>query len=444
MVKSMVLCYNWMKKRINHSILSRERTTIPKKIIDLGIDRIEKLMQVPLELLITAADANKYLKEAAEISFVQRFGEMTIELNRIKNPENCRISENMHISSSRIQVMNVNIALQLIRFFGHLIRKLHVTDEYSNNRNARIYKPIFRHINKYCTKSLVELKFNMIPKNQYFKLLKKPFVNIKSVEFFSCYLDEKVKPLNVLFPNIQSLTIDSTDFIDFQCVEQNFPNLEQLSLTTSRENVIQMLRFNPQIKEFSTKCICDVKLLRFFSLQLTDLEALDIVLNCDELDSNDFPTSSFDNVKKLSLNFSHSKRSFPNIPLEFPQLKELSVWTNHSLGIEFQKFIMDHSSRLTQLNMPLVSTQADKINEEEIEFLKELNSLEELNLSRFKFSTNQSIEMFNMFDKLKSFNFAIESKREYLVLISKANLGWNVCKKHGYRDQIEIKIERTE
>lgn len=389
------------------------------KITDINIDCLESIFNyLPLSDLLNVSDSNKYLKKAAALVFVQKYRKKTMQLNGLQMSQSRKI-----LINSRIYIRDLRTALQILRCFGYLISKLEISDEYSHYYRTHVYIYIFKYIYKFC-KSLTTIKFQELPRNKAFKYLRKPFRKVKSVEFSCGVLEENLTSLNILFPNIVSLKIDFCDVKNLRCIEQHFVHLQHLELGTSKENIQTVVSLNPNLKHFSTHTICDMQTIQKFSkLQL--LESLSIVCSSDEFTQFNGLPLNFKTVKKLKLQFSHVKNQFPKIPLIFDQLNEFS--TNHRMDAEFYEFIAKHSA-ITKLNLPSSGSSKKNIEEKQLEFLKMMHLLKELNLSHYAFSIDQAIRIFDEFKTLNKFGFSIISEDEYTHLVKRSKDGWSVTK----------------
>lgn len=401
-------------KKPHHDI-----NTNSMKITDINIDCLESILNyLPLSDLLNVADSTKYLKKAATIVFVQKYRKKTMQLNGLQMSKSRKI-----LINSKIYIRDLRTALQILRCFGYLILDLEISDEYSHYYRTNVYVYIFKYIYKFC-KSLTTITFQELPRNKAFKYLRKPFQKVKSVVFFCGVLEKNLTPLHILFPNIQSLKIDFCDVNDLRCIEQHFDHLEHLQLSTKKENIQAIVSLNPNLKHFGTHTICDMQTIqRISELQL--LESLSVVCSSDEFTQFNGSPLNFKTVKKLKLQFSHVKNRFPKIPLIFDQLDEFS--TNHRLDAEFFKFIAKHPV-ITKLNLPSSSSSKENIEEKQLEFLKMMHSLKELNLSQYAFSIDQVIGIFDKFNTLNKFGFSISSEDEYNHLVKQSKNGWSVTK----------------
>lgn len=364
----------WIEKLFTNCVpfkKPRSSNVNSTKITDVNIVCLESIFtHLSLPDLLNVADSNTYLKKAAAIVFVQKYGKEMIQLNGLQASKSRKIS-----NRTKMFIGDLKTGLQILRCFGHLISRLEISDEYSNKYHVRVYVYIFEYIYKFC-KSLVSIKFQMLPRNKAFKYLRRPFKNVETVEIFCCNLEKNQTPLNVLFPKMQSLKIDFCKVTDLRCVEQHFVHLEYLLLSTTKENIQAVLKLNPQLKQFATKTMCDMQLLQCIS-ELQSLKSLDIVCSSDDFANFNGPVLEFKNVKKIKLDFSHTKRVFPPIPLVFNQLEEFS--TNHRLNAEFYDFIAKHP-HIRKLSLPSSSSKEESVKEKQLNFLKTMHSLKEINL----------------------------------------------------------------
>lgn len=419
------LCLNWFENLFVNCIPLKASHKRPgtnansSKITDINIDCLEAIFSyLSLVDLLNVADSNNYLREAAAVVFVQKFGKKPVQFNGMRACRSRKIS-----IRSKLFVRDLKSGLQLMRCFGQSVSRLEISDEYSSKYRTHVYVYIFQYIYQFC-KLLASIKFQMLPRNKAFKYLRKPFRKVESVEFFCCYLEKNLTPFNILFPNVRSLKIDFCNVSDYRCIEQRFNRLEHLQLSTSRENIQSVLLLNPDLKHFSTKITCDMKSLENMST-LQSLESLDIVCSSDEFAHFNGSAINFDSVKKFKLDFSHAKRIFPNIPLVFNQLEEFS--TNHRLNAQFYDFIAKHP-RITKLSLPISSSSAESVEEKQFEFLKTLHSIREVNLCRYAFSVEQAIRIFDGTKRLNKFCFSMNMDDKFPDLVMRSKHGWSARK----------------
>lgn len=431
------------KKLVNIKRSLNRQSKIGEKVTftDLNFDCLEHICSyLDTASLLNVADTSENLRYAARPVFAQRYKNTPIQLNGVHSSTKRKI-----IKGPSLRICDLKSSFQVLRCFGDLIPQLEITDEYSNKLNTHVYEYIFRYINKYCTVSLTSIKFQMIPKNCFLEIFKKPFPKMKSVEIFCCSFYGNLMPFNQLFPAIETLKTDFVVFDELTCIEQSFSHLKNLQLSTCKENIITTLRQNPQLRQFSTKQVCDVDVLQVISQQLGLLEGLQIVCDRDELANFNGAMIPFRNVKKLHFEFSHSKRTFPKIPLAFEQLEEISIWTNYQLNKEFSDFILKHTS-ITHLNIPLNSSSAESTTEHQFAFLKNVHALKELNLTRFILSTNEAIYLFSEFRNLNKFTFTVQCDGKYMELSDRVRWSnqWAVKKDRYSVRQLQVALSRRQ
>lgn len=202
------------------------------KLTDLNIDCLENVLGY-LELgdLINAADANKRLNEAANFVFVRKYNRANIRFL----PNSSCFGISYKKEDKYMYVKGLKVSLQLLRCFGHLISGLACC------LIGKHHHHIINYINEYCSESLKKIEIRYL-KIGWETQLKKPFSNIEDVTF--SFLEfNSTDWINRLFPKMR--TLDTTGYF----VNANhFANLEELILSGFDENLVLLLRLNPQLK----------------------------------------------------------------------------------------------------------------------------------------------------------------------------------------------------
>lgn len=152
------------------------------KLTDVNTDCLQIVFNyLNLRDLLNIADANKYVKSAAELIFVRIFGKKTIFLRVMF----AYSEEMLEMSQQKIEINALKTSLQLMRCFGALISKLEY--DYSIESFPKHRNELDWYINKYCAESLTDIEFFTISE-EVFENIEKPFLNVKSVGFNYCTL----------------------------------------------------------------------------------------------------------------------------------------------------------------------------------------------------------------------------------------------------------------
>lgn len=153
-------------------------------LTDINADCLQSIFNfLNLRDLLNVADANKYIKSAADSLFVRNFGKKTIFLRVMF----ARSDELLEMSQHKIEVNDLKTSLRLMRCFGAFISKLEY--DFSIESVPTHRSVLDRYINDYCAESLIEMEFFTISEN-VFEHIEKPFLNVQSLRFNYCTLGE--------------------------------------------------------------------------------------------------------------------------------------------------------------------------------------------------------------------------------------------------------------
>lgn len=224
-----------------------ERTT---NILDLNDDCLLKIFEnLNIEALFNVAIANKCLRLAAVKVCKQKTRGRRIVLCQIE--DFCPIDIAIKQNDTACSVFGLRTWLLYLRCFGSSISNLEIS-YWCYFSKSKWYKYVHRYVNAYCVHSLNDITFSHMPKvsiNQFVR----PFVNVHSVNFEFCELDENLPQFVECFPNLRHLRLSCMRLTDgFDRVY--FPHLEQLvingfdNIRLTLRNAANLLDSNRQLQ----------------------------------------------------------------------------------------------------------------------------------------------------------------------------------------------------
>lgn len=267
--------------------------------IDLCLELIFPYLDV--EDLVRAADSNKQMKDAAELTFSRKFGKNSFVFHSK--------TQDVLKSTGRTIYLDVSSIFGVLRCFGHLISKL-MLDYYFSS--PLVCSRLDLYVIKYSMNYVKELEIHGY--ENALKNIQQPFPNVENIRFISCDLDESSTRLNEWFPKLRSLEFVRdfqvcTKIDDQYCIAAHFPHLEHLSVHISNdlevpgfreETVLAALKINPKIRSLCLNSFDYNLPLNFFqniSETCAFLETLEINGNLSEF--NDMVR--FKTVKTFSI-----------------------------------------------------------------------------------------------------------------------------------------------
>lgn len=171
-------------------------------ITDMCYDCLELIFKnLSISDLLSVAQSNQYLKQTAERHFSIHFRMKTVSLYTMFT-----YPQRMHqITADEIWIQDIKTSLELLRCFGHLIRKIELIYFHASiiiDQNIRRkFLRLMNYINNYCTDSLKEIR---VQGDATFALqqFNKPFPNVEKVLINKNGLQPS-KRLKARFPKCQ-------------------------------------------------------------------------------------------------------------------------------------------------------------------------------------------------------------------------------------------------
>lgn len=210
--------------------------------------------------------------------------------------------------------------------------------------------------------------------------------------------------------------------------------------------MLNVVTLNPNLQSISIHWNCSIEFLRRLNNELPRLETLKIKLKVkDYLNDPNFTDDAihqdivvFKNVKKFILSIFNFKQlryrmCFPNIPITFSALEELTVETNFSMRHVLRSLmnrlfgISLKNSTLKKLH--LLTYKSSHIESQTFtEFLSNVNQLlylEDVDLHSFILSVEEIVNFMNVCHSLKKFCCILQND-EIILLQNRISDEWKV------------------
>lgn len=368
-----------------------ETTTVSvpsTKITDLNMDCLENIFKrLSFEDLFNVADANAYLKKAADLVYTVMHGHKRVFIQDAQP----------HISSScllvftnscnTIIIYSLKSVLQILRSFGHIISQIMLFPYCMIDVNTRGY--IIDYIATYCADYLNEIQFMGTPAG-ILELYKNPFRNVKKVEIVGD--DLTINLMNKVFPNIKHLKIiyyekfmqnDERDAINVANIEFFFPYLDHMEIFTNHSTT----RYSLRTLGLHNSVFDEVRLT-------TENNLID---HCRD---------------GSLLPFNHLERICLEIPFENDD--------------DFYGFFSKYQS-ITKFKLIPRSYNQHKFIENDLNVVKLSNAmpwLKQIDLSCCKFTPSGVVQWINQFNSLERFQFYFGQQSEFIDLQKRLGNEW--------------------
>ncbi|XP_055301905.1 uncharacterized protein LOC129568257 [Sitodiplosis mosellana] len=328
------------------------------KITNLNIDCLERILDyLEFQDLINAAASNKRINHAAKFIFdARKYNEsklcfkVFLPVSNSTNQVVIVVREGhappFLISPKRIEIHELKMALRLVRCFGDMLNKVELIFQGLNHDQYIAF-----YIGEFCAESITKIGLSQVPAGglDHFK---KRFTKIEKVRFDTYPCQPKVATgfwINRLFPKMRKLKVSSihtcaTLFENGDTVN-HLPCLEHLIIRKEiisrdecvcRENIINTLKLNPQLKKLQVKCNhCSVNQMlngNFFRNvedSLQNLESLEFTMDINTFLHN-FKSQA---IQLKNVKYLHVEHDFPsavetfNFPFLFRSLETLRCVT---------------------------------------------------------------------------------------------------------------------
>lgn len=232
---------------------SNAENSVSTKITDLNEYCLEKIfMHLDVESLFSVANSNKWLQYSASSVYGRKFSKSPVNLCSIRK---CNAS--LYMFGEYICVDSLKFSLAFLRCFGTQIPSIIL---FCRRAFARASDELInRYMNQYCADTLTAIH---VTESSTFsnEMFEKPFTKLESVDFFGSNFTLAFCNLTNWFPMLQHLKISACS-MDYSAIGEHFPHLEHLSIpiaNTGWDNVVNLLRLNPQINRLDVDMAEDV------------------------------------------------------------------------------------------------------------------------------------------------------------------------------------------
>lgn len=404
------------------------------RLDDLNADvLLEILDEFEFENLVKLADVNHNFRRLNQYYMIHKYRlhEKTIQIKINHYRSKIKFSDD----GSIIIIQNAQLALTLLRNFGHLISNIIFNQYNYSSSKKRMFGEIGPYINKYCDDSLEQLRISFFW-DEFIGEWKKPFKNIRILHFSDhINLFDKIKIFNLseIFPSVRYLNLHPLLYIEPRLFNYHLQYLEHIecSIYPMSKTLFGMnttfFDLNPQIRS--------IKILKVDTIEIDDITSFEY---SEEFNSK---TIHFRNVKRFYISFHFWTRDCPTfIPLEFDQLEEMMLCRRSGGTKQWIEFI-GQQQQLKTLIIPypgLNSQQWMSIigNATKLEVIKtiyepnrEENGIEQVmtaqtNLTKVILSdmTSRKINMLRMRDVIDS-EWQIESTVSYVATFARRKNG---------------------
>lgn len=332
-----------------------------------------------------------------------------------------RNKKTYHEREFEIEIIDYKTILKTFNYFGHVISKFKLIYWNTASLQAEFMGEL---ISNFSSESLVDVQFDCC-RFKTLEFITKPLVNVKKVTFGETFLDadNDTLPVNVLFPQIDSLHLESWA-ASFKYFEQHIPQLKHIYahgeyftyMSTSMSSLERIVMANPQINSialYKTRA----QFLQIVSAFLPDLQNL--TLWYFDIENANI---SFNNVTTFSVESSF----YAPKNLHFPKLINFNIEFKASNFDELRIFLMQHN-HLTRFHLRTVD-----LNDQLFEGItRELPNMTELMLRRLSggsVSIECVIRLLENHQKLQQFDLCVKHVADLDVLqemIEMYDILWN-------------------
>lgn len=381
-------------------------------LTDINIDCLESIFNhLDLISLLTVSDSNGYVKRAAELIFVRRYGKKKIWLDLFINCPASPVDEQLN----QIKIFGLKTCLKVLRCFGHLITNLHITgDRFVLCENKKDTNRLIEYVSKFGNKNLREISFEKLGKTALLQI-KAEFPMVETVRYKQCEVKTAFVGINHIFPKMQSLELIWTDVT---YMDVFMPNLERLLIDlpiyldiSQKERIETMIQLNPQLKCLKMYFFFwNTTFLQSISKHFKSIENLEIAFNFIESETYNVQHIHMNNVKKFHI----QSIVVPHITFSFNQLEEFTFETNCRWTEDNINLIIKHTS-ITKLVMKQMDSRFRfNVNDDiAMKMANELPMLKQLIIDYKEISVREAICVLKQFKALNRIQFNMEQRTDF-------------------------------
>lgn len=442
------------------------------EITSVNVNCLEKIFKyLNYDDLLNVAEANLHLREIAIVVYRLKYGRVKVFIQDIRISV-IRLLEYTDRCGKRVDIGDLKTSFKLLRYFGSSISNLSVSQPDGDPRYTPefyniSYTRLLTYINQYCSESLTRITFRGtfgldLEVNNSLVQFYEPFMRVHSIEIGRGFNFNR--NFLWLFPNIQNLYYNISNFDDFEyirlaSINHHFAHLDCLEIGFDRGNFSKLkmtdpkcmqlvpilssvLRLNPQVQTLVTPFFMDEPFLR-------GLESLELLKNLSFVRSPaNFANFNgrFSNLKRFYV--CYEKHEFANrmglAQMQIEQLEEFSCYILKESDHEFYDFVSRCPS-IVKLKLCTVYAFANEITP--MYLANALPKLSEIDFRKCNFTIKNPISFIRTIKSLNKFSFRLEQDPEdqnYVNIQKNLLNGWHVSKhRQNYHfDSHFVKLER--
>lgn len=315
----------------------------PQKIIDLFDECLETIFQsLGFDDLYNVAVANESLRPTARFIYRRKFGACKVRLYSVENIKN---TSKPIYRAGVIIINDLKSCLQFLRCFGSSIG--HLAIHYRESDSHR-YDYVHQYINKYCSDSLVHIRFNLKPSFRI-EHFDKPFVNVQRIEMFRCNLDEQFQQFFEWFPNVKDVKINGIEIVCRRFMDANPSQLEHLVINIKGNECANTAQQN--------KCITDLfnahRQLQILKINVFKYTQMPLSSLLDMIKENQSISELTVNDGKLDHSNAIITMEIKRLIHEHPSLVELDL-SYYRLSVDHVNIIIQRSIALKQFRFATI------------------------------------------------------------------------------------------
>lgn len=381
-------------------------------LTDINIDCLEGIFNnLDLINLLSVCDSNKYVKRAAELIFVRRYGKKKVWLDLFIHCPASPVTEQLN----QIKICGLRTCLKVLRCFGHLIANLHVTgDRFVLCGIKKDTNRLMDYVSQFGNKNLKEITFEKLNEASLLHI-KDEFATVETVRYKQCEVKGAFIAINQIFPKMRSLELLWTDLTH---ADVFMPNLERLLIdlpiylnTSQKQRIETMIQLNPQLKCLKLYFFFwNSTFLRSISKHFKSIENLDVSFDFIESDTYNVEQIHMNGVKKFHI----QSIAVPRIVFSFDQLEEFTLETNCRWTENNINLIKKHTA-ITKLVMKQMDSRFRfNVNDEiAMEMASELPKLKQLIINYKEISVREAICVLKQFKALDRIQFNMEHRTDF-------------------------------
>lgn len=346
------------------------------EFLDLNIDvQLVIFEYLDLEDLTSVAETHGHFLYLAQDIYRRKFSKKVIGFigfgaskaeNELKN---------------RMEINEFPMALNVLKHFGSFISSLEVSYS-TNNKHIR---DLYKCINFYCAKTLIEIKIdqhNTYNRDTFFGNMTKSFWKVERVSIRGHHNNFRSSTLSFrdLFPVMRHLSLTFVSYSHTNGLYQTFPKLEHLNVQVlefhdpfrfSESNTKLLLKENTHIQNL-TLVYFSRKFLKTVSELVPKLKYLEIINFQTRFTFGDINEEiRFKNVKKFKIDA--AIHGMPRVT--FVNLVEFHTEAFHGIGFRWIDFLEKHS------HVKRFYVENGQVNKEELERLTRIQDLKLIDTS---------------------------------------------------------------